>query len=74
MTDRDRKSATGLLTGWGLALACLLFPGCHRLGSHDRAGMYTPSHSRDQDIRKKAANDPFAAEGQPVQDALPVRR
>jgi hypothetical protein len=31
--------------------------------------MYSPSQSRDRDIRKKAAEDPFAAEGQPVQDS-----
>lgn len=57
-----------------VVLACLATTGCHRLPGMHESGMFTPSHSRDEAIRKKAAKDPFAAEGQPISDTVPTQQ
>lgn len=47
------------------------FSGCHPLGSGQHPpGMYQPSASRDEQIRKKAQKDKFPAAGEPVTDAV----
>lgn len=72
MTRQTSPSAPPWLGGLVLALASLLHVGCHHyLGNHPPA-VFKPSESRDEAIRKKAASDPFAAEGQAVSDAAPA--
>jgi len=72
MARQPSPSVPPWLSGLVLALACVLNTGCHHyLGNHQPAA-FRPSESRDEAIRKKAAADPFAAEGQPVPDAAPA--
>ena len=51
-------------------LFCLAAIGCHRMPGANQHAMFTPTHARDEAIRKKAdADTSFPAAGQSVSEA-----